>query len=919
VDFWQGTEAVRLPRRVTIFALAVGLLLPAVSRADNVPKELGDYVSDVPSATAYRYNVRDDRGNQMVGLKVEPNPQGGYLGVYYAGNPLAVKLARSTDLLNWTYVRDLAANGQNPTLFRVDLPGSPGYDQSFVVAYETSSGCSGTGGAGGYCLVFLRYGDINALLGGAPLRTFAAARTLSGCAEASPNVNSASLDGAGKLVLDVGFAYARDCLVFRQARGTLVDFSSWSAAADSNLNGLFDSTTPTVNGHVWGRDLERFRGSIFNIHEAQLTLNDNSTWRTWLYDWQANALTNIPVRTHGGSTSLSLPTMTNVRNANGSQRLIATYFVHGQGSAPGEAGELIFYRDYDTGPAPPKDVRDELAGYVSDVPGATASFYGLLDSRGVSMTGLKVSPNPQGGYLGVYQRVLNGVTYVELATSTDLARWTFVRDLAVNGGNPTLMMLGLPTDNGFILAFQKTSGCTGTGSSPSDCLRIERYSDVNALLGGSAPTQAFDAPRTLSDCSEGTPAISGSRIDAQGRLILNLSFHYQSNCSLMRQATGKLVGFSTWSAQPDTKLNTLFQSATPTVGGNVRDRDFRMFRWLSFNLHEAQLTLGDPSSWRAWLYDWKKAAVSQLAVRTRGGSTSFNYPTMTDTRNPDGSGRLIVTYNVNAHGAAPGEAGELLFYRDYNPTIAAAGDISSTSISGQQRTSDLIAANPATAVLTLGDNQYDNGELTNFASYYDPTWGRFKAITYPAPGNHDLCPDSGYDEYYGSRAPGCWYSFDLGNWHLISLDSNHPTDSAQLSFLDQDLASTTKKCVMAFWHHPRFSSGTHGDNANLDSFWSRLYAANADLVLNGHDHDYERFAPQDTTGGLDYARGIREFVVGTGGRSTTSISTPEPNSEVRNWGNYGVLRLMLGKSGYGWRYESEAGKTFTDSGSGDCH
>ena len=859
----------RVLRRAIVLALACAFVLPGLARAD-ASQELGDYVSDVPTATAYRYDLRDDRGNQMVGLKVVPNPQGGYLGVYGGGSPVVIKLARSSDLLNWTYLGDLA-DGLNATIHRVDLPGDPTHDQSFVLAYQKAAS-----------LAFLLYPDVNALLGGAFSRSFAAPRTLSTCAEGTPNIAGASVDGNGKLVLNAAFHYSRDCSTLRQAKGTLVDFSSWSTQADTTVNSLFESATPVVGGPVRDRDSESFRGSLFNLHEAQLTLNDASSWRPWLYDSQANTLTNLQVRTHGGSTSFSYPTITNVSTDNGARRQIVTYYVNSAGAAAGEGGELIFYRDYDTGPDPPKNVRDELADYVSDIPGATGFQYNVRDDRGVAMTGLKVSPSPQGGYLGVYQRVVGGSTHVELATSTDLSRWTFVRDLATNGGNPTLVLLRLPTGDGFVLAYQKSSGCTGTGTTASGCLRIALYPDLAALLGGS-PTRAFDPPRTLSNCAEGTPAVTSGRTDAQGKLILNLSFHYHRNCSVMRQATGKLVDFTTWSAQPDTTVNSLFESATPTVGGHVRDRDLRSFRGLSFGLHEAQLTLADPSSWRAWLYDPLKAALSKLDVRTHAGSTSLNFPTISNVGNPDGSGRLIVTFNLNAQGAAPGEGGEVLFYRDYDPTIVAAGDISSTSITNQGRTSDLIVANPATAVLTLGDNQYESGELANFTSYYEPTWGRFKSNTYPTPGNHDKCPDSGYDEYYGSRAPGCWYSFDLGNWHLISLDSNKPSNAAQLAWLDQDLASTTKKCVAAYWHHPRFSSGNHGDNTDMGSFWSRLYAANADLVLNGHDHDYERFAPQDPTGAADYARGIREFVVGTGGKSRTSISTVQPNSEARHW------------------------------------
>jgi Calcineurin-like phosphoesterase len=361
----------------------------------------------------------------------------------------------------------------------------------------------------------------------------------------------------------------------------------------------------------------------------------------------------------------------------------------------------------------------------------------------------------------------------------------------------------------------------------------------------------------------------------------------------------------------------LFASTTPPIAGGVRDRDVRDFRRLRFNVHEAQLVAGDPSSWRQWLYDFQTNTVSPLNVRTHGNSPSIGIPTVTDVTNPDGSGRLIITYYVHPQGAAPGEAGELIFYRDYDPTVVAAGDISSNGFGGQQRTANLIKANPTTAVLTLGDNQYETGTLTNFNTYYGSTWGLFKSYTYPSPGNHDRCVTSGYDEYFGKP---CWYSFDLGQWHLISLDSNTASDAAQLAFLDQDLASTTKPCVLAFWHHPRFSSGgVHGNDTRTAGFWTRLYNANADLVLTGHDHIYERFAPQTPSAVRNDVRGIRSFVVGTGGKSLYGIGTIRANSEVRHVSGYGVLRMTLRPNGYDWRYESETGNAFTDAGSGSCH
>jgi hypothetical protein len=260
-----------------------------------------------------------------------------------------------------------------------------------------------------------------------------------------------------------------------------------------------------------------------------------------------------------------------------------------------------------------------------------------------------------------------------------------------------------------------------------------------------------------------------------------------------------------------------------------------------------------------------------------------------------------------------------------DPVIATAGDISCAQEADgstncrDQATSDLLVDQGLARVLTLGDNQYESGALSAFNSYYSPTWGRVKEITSPSPGNHDPF-SSGYSGYFGSRAPARYYSYDIGQWHLISLDSN-TVDSAQVSWLRSDLAvNAGGKCVLAYWHHPRFSSGTtHGNSTRVVPFWTELYKANADLVLSGHEHNYERFAPQDPNGTADSARGIREFVVGTGGKSHYGFGAPQPNSEVRSTGTFGVLELALRPGAYEWLFVPEAGKSFSDSGTGVCH
>ena len=255
-----------------------------------------------------------------------------------------------------------------------------------------------------------------------------------------------------------------------------------------------------------------------------------------------------------------------------------------------------------------------------------------------------------------------------------------------------------------------------------------------------------------------------------------------------------------------------------------------------------------------------------------------------------------------------------------------AGDIASCSSTGDEATATLLD-NIAGTVFTLGDNAYESGTAAEFTSCYDPTWGRHKSRTLPAPGNHDYTTPgaTGYYGYFGSSAGDPakgYYSYDLGAWHIIALNSaiDHSTGSAQEQWLKADLAASTKSCTLAYWHHPRFSSGAvHGDDPSVQPLWQALYDANADLVLSGHDHDYERFAPQTPVGVADPARGIREFVVGTGGRSHYAQGTLKANSEVFNGTTFGVLKLTLSTGSYAWEFVPIAGGTFTDSGTGNCH
>jgi hypothetical protein len=261
--------------------------------------------------------------------------------------------------------------------------------------------------------------------------------------------------------------------------------------------------------------------------------------------------------------------------------------------------------------------------------------------------------------------------------------------------------------------------------------------------------------------------------------------------------------------------------------------------------------------------------------------------------------------------------------------LVGAGDIAACeTIAGAQATASLLDAIPGT-VFTLGDHAYPDGTARQFAECYDPTWGRHRARTRPAVGNHDYhTPKAApYFAYFDAAAgePGKgYYSYDLGSWHVVVLNSNCAkvgceAGSPQERWLRTDLAAHKTACSLAYWHHPRFSSGPHGDAPAMTPLWRALYEAGVELAISGHDHDYERFTPQDAAGNLDRARGVRQFVVGTGGKSSYRFSRAEPNSEVRATGTFGVLKLTLSPGSYDWEFVPVAGQTFTDSGTEACH
>jgi hypothetical protein len=290
-------------------------------------------------------------------------------------------------------------------------------------------------------------------------------------------------------------------------------------------------------------------------------------------------------------------------------------------------------------------------------------------------------------------------------------------------------------------------------------------------------------------------------------------------------------------------------------------------------------------------------------------STATRTPTRTATSMPAGTPTRTPTRTATS---APTSSGSVVF--------VGAGDIASCSRSQDGQTAQLLD-NIAGTVFTTGDNVYPDGTYTEFTNCYDPTWGRHKSRTKPVPGNHDYRTSgaSGYFKYF-NNIPS-YYAYNLGAWRIYALNSeiSVSSTSAQATWLKNDLAANPKQCVLAYWHKPRWASGTnHGSNSAMQTLWQTLYNAGAELVLNGHEHHYERFVQMNASGAA-VSSGLREIIVGTGGAALYPFGSPLAASQVRNNTTYGVLKLTLRTTSYDWQFVPIAGSSFTDSGSSNCH
>jgi PKD repeat protein len=342
-------------------------------------------------------------------------------------------------------------------------------------------------------------------------------------------------------------------------------------------------------------------------------------------------------------------------------------------------------------------------------------------------------------------------------------------------------------------------------------------------------------------------------------------------------------------------------SASPTSGGAPLDVAF------------SDRSSGDPTGW-SWDFGDGTTSTAQNPLHTYSSPGSYTVS-------------LTVT---NAGGSDTATKPDYIVAVAVDPVLVGAGDIADCSLPNDEATAALVASIPGT-VFTAGDNVYDNGTASEFSDCYDPSWGRFKSRTRPAPGNHEYNTPgaAGYYSYFGNAAGDPtkgYYSYDYGGWHVVVLNAECDqvggcgSGSVQEQWLRADLAAHPTSCTAAIWHEPRFSSGSdHGDDPRSQVFWEDLYYAGADLIINGHDHDYERFAPMDAASNADATYGVREFVIGTGGKELNSFAKIDRNSVARNARDHGVLKLTLHESSYDWEFVAvPGGSGFTDSGTAAC-
>ena len=538
---------------------------------------------------------------------------------------------------------------------------------------------------------------------------------------------------------------------------------------------------------------------------------------------------------------------------------------------------------------------------------------GALDNKGSISAGIWVEYNVTAAVAG------NGTfSFVLAADSTDGATFS-----SRQGNQPPQLVVTL---TGSSIA---TSTSTATGTATSS--KTPTATQTSTSTPSQTPTDTATATATLSATPTNTPAPTTSLT-----FITNAdAYANQSSPSTnYGNATTLLVDGA---SDPDSESFILFTAMG--ISGDIQNARLRVFTTTNGSAN-GPAVYGTGTAWTETGINWNnRPARTSGAVDDKGsigtntwveynvtslvqGNGTFSFVLVADStdgitfssRQGNQPPQLIVTFisNVTPSPTSTLSAGDAIF--------VGAGDISTCSNNNDELTAQLLDTIPGT-VFTLGDNAYESGTLTEYTNCYDPTWGRHKARTKPIPGNHEYqtANAAGYFQYF-NNVPA-YYAYNLGSWRIYALNSEIVVSATgpQAIWLQNDLAANPNQCVLAYWHKPRWSSGaTHGSNAALQPLWQILYEANAELVLTGHEHNYERFAEMNTTGAA-VSEGLREFVVGTGGVNHYTFGTVLSASQIRNGSTFGVLKLTLHPNGYDWQFVPVAGSAFTDSGSANCH
>ena len=475
-----------------------------------------------------------------------------------------------------------------------------------------------------------------------------------------------------------------------------------------------------------------------------------------------------------------------------------------------------------------------------------------------------------------------------------------------------------------LLTFGDGWSAEGSDRSPSATARPPAQNDTRASDG--PPQLKIATPKNGARFEPGSVvAFRGTATDpVDGDLSLGIEWHSSLEGPL---GSGTLLTRTDLRQGAHTITATVKDSAGQTAAARVTVTIGRPIIRISAPADGAEFLPGTP------------VTLTGTAAHDRDGNITQGLSWTSDLDGPLGTGgsvtRTDLSPGIHQIRAAVKDAAGLSHEAQMTVSVAAgpsvlvgAGDTSGCSHDRDEATAQLLDGIAGT-VYTTGDNVYPDGTSAQFTNCYHPTWGRHKSRTRPVSGNHDYntAGATGYFNYFGAAAGDPnkgYYSYDLGGWHIVVLNSECSQvggctrSSPQGQWLQSDLAAHPAACTLAIWHKPRYSSGTiHGGNAAVQDFWQLLFEASADVILNGHEHNYERFKKQRPTGVAD-ANGIRQFVVGTGGASLYAFGSPIANSEARNDTSHGVLKLTLNAGSYDWDFVPVAGKNYTDSGSDTC-